>query len=99
MVVLPITPDEVVEKKIIQIPDEVIIAFNNLIVKNWDGTKSRVYQKDIVKEIKSLMAITQSFEYDWLNVEQLFEKQGWIVKYDSPSWGDNYEAYFLFTRK
>lgn len=39
------------------------------------------------------------FRLGWLDFEDTFELAGWTVKYDKPSIGDSYPAYFKFTSK
>lgn len=39
------------------------------------------------------------FKNNWLNIEELYSNEGWLVKYDSPAYCESYEPYFKFTRK
>ena len=43
----PITPTEVASAKSSKIPDEVIKAFNDLIVAEWDGHSAVIHQDEI----------------------------------------------------
>ncbi len=96
-----ITPKEVKEKRLESIPDQVIEAFNELIVKNWTGYSSIVSQKDAIALICSKMDVSRDVVYNqhWLDVEPLFEKAGWKVKYDKPAYNESYEATFEFTKR
>jgi hypothetical protein len=48
MSIKPISPNKVTISKVI--PDEVIVAFNTLIVKEWDGRKANFKQDEVIKE-------------------------------------------------
>ena len=109
----PITPAEAAVKKAIDIPPEVIEAFNNLISKNFPGGRAHVVQDDVIAEILSIMngpatcgivdhvPVTRNdiFAKKRLDVEPIFEKAGWEVSYDSPAYCENYRAYFIFKQK
>lgn len=91
----PITPEQAIKNKINHIPREVIEAFNKHITMNFDGKRATVVQKDVVATIKSLMKIDH-IDFSWLNVEKIYEQNGWIVKYDKPGYNESYDAFFVF---
>lgn len=98
----PIKPHEVVAAKITTIPNGVIEAFNELIVKNWNGRSATIRQDDIVCLIKYKIAHVSSqdiYTKHWLDVEQLFESAGWKVEYDKPGYNESYPATFKFSKK
>lgn len=98
--VRPISPDEVAGRKIQVFPDAVFEAFNELIVENDCGGRSIVRQKDVVKlmENKGLNS-AEIYKRGWLNIEEVYRKAHWSVKYDKPGYGDNdFDAYFEFSR-
>jgi hypothetical protein len=94
----PITPNEVETK----IPDAIMEAFNELIAKRWNGHQATVNLNELVALICDKMSLTNKqiiFDNHWLNVEDIYRKAGWIVKYDQPSYGDNvFEPYFIFRK-
>jgi len=94
MAVKPITPDDLADR---EFPDEVIEAFNELIVEG----AGRVVQREVVDRIVSKMCVTDGeiFEKGWLNVEETYRKAGWDVVYDKPGFNETYRAFFMFTRK
>ena len=102
MPVTPITPNEAKDLKNHSIPDEVIQAFNDLIVENLDtyGSAS-VKQKAVIDRITKTTNIssTELFSNNWLDVEEVFRKAGWTVKYDRPAYNESYDAYFEFSHK
>lgn len=97
MAVKPISPKEAVASHE-NFPDEVIEAFNELIVKNMRGGSSVVKQKDVVELIAKNMMISQHavFEHGYLDIEAVFRQAGWVVIYDKPAYNENYEAHFTF---
>lgn len=99
--VLPVTPQEAVIKKQQELPDEVINAFNELIVENLHHGRANIKQCDAVSRICSAMNVDKEvvFAKRWLDVEGLFEKFGWGVVFDKPGWNESYEANFTFTIK
>jgi len=101
--VKPITPEEITKTKEDFIPDEVIEAFNEMIVEKWNGTESFFRQKEIVSKIEKKMKLKdtkQMYDEHWLDVEGIYMRLGWKVKYESPSYGDtDFESYFNFSKK
>ena len=105
----PITPDQVQSEKDLTIPDEIIKVFNHLIVKNWDGRCSIVYQDELLEVVEEAFdangkGITRQmmqmiFDNRWLDVEPLFKEAGWNVEYDKPAYCESYPATFKFTKK
>ena len=95
----PITPQEVIEHKQKQIPDEVIQVFNELIVLNFNGYSATVIQKDVVSLLeKRGFGREEIFNYRLLDVEGIYSEAGWEVKYDKPAYCESYDAYFEFRR-
>ncbi len=96
--VRPIAPDEVLEVKIEQLPNEVLQTFNSAIAENVRHGLARILQKDIVAALEGLgMNRQEIYKRHWLDVEDIYRQAGWEVKYDSPSYGDNdFEPYFVF---
>lgn len=58
-------------------------------------------QNEAVALIASRMDVDRNtvFKNKWLDVESLFENEGWKVNYDKPGYCESYEASFKFTRK
>lgn len=90
----PITPEEV--KLGGHIPDEVIVAFNELIAESRGGV---VLQEAAITRIMSKMPdVTrhQMFEKGWLDVEDVYRSAGWKVTYDKPGYNESYAASWTF---
>lgn len=102
-IIQPIKPENAVEIK--EIPDFVIDTFNQLIRKNMSDGRSKVLQKDAL-ELARIKASALHMQVDerrileerWLDIEGIYRKVGWIVQYDKPTYGENFEAYFLFSK-
>lgn len=107
----PISPGEVGAAKAHKIPGLVVEAFNDLIVREWTGSRSVILQKDIADAIvKKLVeagayvadvARKKIYDEHWLDVEPIFEAAGWDVYYEKPVYyaGEDFEPRFTFTRK
>ena len=99
MSILPITPEEVIERKQKEIPDDVFEVFNALIAKKFDGNSSHIKQKHVVEMLVDRgYKSTTIFDEHWLDVEDIYRKAGWEVKYDKPAYNENYDAYFVFSK-
>lgn len=96
----PVRPQEVLDLKKQQIPDAVIEAFNELIANDFKSDSSTVMQKDVVKLLKVKgINVNEAFDKGWLDVEGIYIKAGWNVRYDKPAYNESYEPYFVFSRK
>jgi len=97
----PITLDEAKTAKVNGIPHEVIESFNELITENLRGSSAKFTQKDVVARIKKKMRVASEkiFDRGWLDVEPMFEREGWRVEYDKPAYNETYEATFEFSKR
>ena len=96
----PISPKQVDKLHQLQLPDEVIDAFNQAIAKEWDGSQAIIKQNEIAEIIASKMdiAVAKVYELGYLNIEKIYEKSGWTVHYDKPAYCETYEATFTFSK-
>lgn len=101
--VKPIAPSDVSALQVELFPDFVIETWNTVIAKKWSGTQSRILQDDIVLKLiaASPMLITRGdvFARHWLDIEDLYRAEGWVVEYDTPAYSEGYDAYFVFKKK
>jgi hypothetical protein len=95
----PITPGQARTKRTNSIPDEVLEAFNELIVENLRGRFSCFRQEAVEKRIMEKLKVSNQHIYEsrWLDVEEIYRNAGWEVKYDAPGYNENYPATFDFT--
>ena len=81
-----------------------------MIAKKWDGHSSKFKQDDIINIILTKMNIKMKtnspfmltdeylFDNKFLDVEDIYRKQGWVVAYDKPAYNETYDAIFEFTK-
>jgi len=100
--VKPINPNDIGEAKKKVIPDKVIEAFNELIAEQYTNGRAVVKQKDVVSRIRQKMLLDDDdrsiFDNGWLNVEELYQTEGWKVTYDKPAYNESYAATFEFRK-
>lgn len=110
MAVKPISPKEVVNNKAGIIPDAIFEAFNELIAKKWDGTRSVIEQDEVIDvAIAKMMGDREGEDYStfrqriflehWFDVEDIYRRAGWIVEYDKSSYDDTSASTFIFKKK
>lgn len=93
----PIRPDEVVGVKGANIPDDVFDAFNLLITENFNRGSATIKQEDVVALLVAKgYTSAQLFRNGWLDVEPIYEREGWRVVYDKPAYNEDYDATFTF---
>lgn len=100
--VQPITPHDVVDKKLEILPDAVIRAFNTLIAKKFNGYESTVKQDEAINAIMAedeTISRQEIFDNHWLDVEDIYRKIGWDVTFDKPGYSESYSAYYVFKKK
>jgi len=100
---VPISPKDIPQAKEEQIPVEVIDAFNELIVKNYDYEHHCASFS--VKQVCALAAdklglevFTPIFKHNWLDIGPIFEK-GWKVKYERYQLRAESSGLFFFEAK
>lgn len=98
--ITPIKPSEVASKKQVTFPDAVIETFNELIVENFSGGSATVDEDEAVKRmVKKGLKRAEIYKKGWLDVEEVYEAQGWSVNYDKPGYNETYPASFEFSKK
>lgn len=98
----PITPSEVADQKLKDIPDFVIEIVNKLIASNFSGSRSCFQQEAVVAAILAAQpeGVTRQaiFNNGWLNFEEIYRQAGWTVEYDKPGYNETYAANFTFSK-
>lgn len=97
----PLTPSDVERVKTERLRPEMIEAANELIAERWDGYSSRftLYDLGALARKKLDMHEKDQFRPGELDIEPVFERAGWSVKFDRPGFNEFYDAYFVFTKK
>jgi len=94
----PISPKEAEGKKVF--PDEVLEAFNALIVKNLRNGSASFKQDEVVSILTQQgFDENQIYKDHLLDVEAEYQSAGWTVEYDGPGYNETYPATFKFTKQ
>lgn len=95
----PICPEDVISEKLNNLPDEVLVSFNELIALNLSGTSATILQSEVVKlMVQKGLKRADIYKNGWLDVEDIYRKAGWRVDYDKPGYNESYEPSFTFRR-
>jgi len=97
----PIKPDEIGKIKVENLPEIVIISFNELITERFHGGSATFKQDEVVDRIISKEPnLTQKeiFDKHYLDVENMYREIGWKVKYNKPAYNETYPATFTFEK-
>lgn len=94
-------PNEMIEQWQMALPNEVIEAFNEMLVRHFNGTTAKILEKDLLAEIKKKgIPQHQVREQQWLKqTQELYKEQGWKVAHKTPGWDDDFHSYFYFELK
>lgn len=98
----PISPNDIVALKTKLTPEVVYEVFNEAIATKYASGAAKVLQKDVIAAIRGAypaMTDDDIFESGWLDIEEAYREQGWIVRYDQPCYDENYEAFYEFRAK
>jgi hypothetical protein len=97
-----ITPEEILNNLENIIPSFVFEAINNLLKNKFRGNSVTIKQDEIIAEISRLkpgLNRNDIFEKKWLDFEKVYNKSGWSVTFDKPSYNETYDANFTFKPK
>jgi hypothetical protein len=97
----PIRPEDVAATKKAILPPEVITCWNNMIALKYSDGEARIELRDIIASITKAMNTTSKrvLDEDWLEVEDIYRAAGWKVVYDRPGYDENYEPFFIFSKR
>lgn len=96
----PIGPNDVADEKVRTFPPEVWEVFNTLIAASSVRGVAKVSQKRVTEALVAKgYTWPQISAGGWLNVEDVYTKLGWIVKYDKPGWDESYDPTYSFENK
>lgn len=95
----PISPSNIIKK----VPDCVIQGFNNILSERWNGHEARFTQEEVIvailqADIKDYLTKALIYSKGMLDIESIYEAQGWSINYDKPGYNESYAANFTFTR-
>lgn len=97
----PISPTEVASAKLKNFPDAVIDTWNRMIASKWNGTSALIHQDQIVNLLAAANGVERHIVFDsgWLDIEEIYRKEGWSIYYDKPGYNESYEPSFEFKKK
>jgi hypothetical protein len=99
MTVKPIRPDEISGKKEQSFPDAVLQSFNELIVEKYSHGQASFTLEDVIKlMVKKGLKRKDIFDKGYLDVEPVYEAQGWKVVFDNPGYNETYSANYTFKK-
>ncbi len=98
-----ITTTVLVERDLKRIPAVVIQACNELIVENYKDGFATFTQNQFIERVLQKMPVdtTSQYVYDqkWLDIEDIFRYDGWIVNYYKSPYYSTDPCYFTFKAK
>jgi hypothetical protein len=102
MTVEPIRPKDI-EKQKRKLPDEVIAAWNELLIVNFQsgGKTAYIQQQEAVAAIlAAIPGLTKHDIYDkhYLDVESTYRSVGWKVFYTKSAYYETSDSYFTFEK-
>jgi hypothetical protein len=79
-------------------PNEVILAFNELIAKHWVCFQAQFTQADAATLIAEKMRCPRHEVYQngWLHIEGIYHRAGWDVIVDRPGYLETYPTTYTF---
>lgn len=104
----PITPEKIEQIKIHEMPEAIIQATNELIVRKWNGTSATIKVNEIVEQYFRIKGTDpedngrerrELFENHHLDIEPAYRHAGWCVEFDKPGYNESYDSYFVFTKR
>ncbi len=102
MKITPLTPHEAVEQKLEDVPEKVLNCWNKIIKSHSSKTNSSVTSRFTLDELAEMISSEMVCSFDtaksngWFDLEPLFVKSGWKVKFHKASYGDDFDSYFYF---
>ena len=70
-----------------------------MIKKKYRGGEFTFKQKDLIAMGPTYGVCGDWFENKWIDFEDVYREEGWIVKYTKPDYTENFDAYFTFKPK
>ena len=94
----PLSPDELQNP---EFPDSVIKIINTAIKTRFQRGEAVLYQAHLAQIMTNVLNISRSdvFANGYMDFEQLYRDQGWIVEYHSPDRDETWKALFIFKKK
>lgn len=97
----PVSPEGLDDLRREMIPSEVFETFNRLLGEKAINGYAVIRQDEVVTALTERGLERENiFRKGWLNIESLYEANGWKVVYERPGYNETGHSYFTFsTRK
>jgi hypothetical protein len=98
----PFSPNDIakesIDRKIANIPDFVIEVVNDLLAETFKDGKAQFNQNEVIERIQLKKNLDRQdiFNNKYLDFEECFRKEGWIVKYHKGAYYEDWTPYFTF---
>jgi len=87
-------------------PEAIIQATNELIVRKWNGHSATVEVEEIINHYFNVSGESRTaakrkalFDKHYLDIEPAYREAGWKVKFESPDYTESFPSYFTFSKK
>ncbi|MDR2541432.1 MAG: isochorismatase family protein [Candidatus Peribacteria bacterium] len=97
--IVPFSPTQANEKRLEEIPPEMIKVVNDLLIRKMGNSSCATILLKEVKEEFKRQNPSMELKTRRLDFEQIYRKAGRSVSYDQPAYCENYDAYFEFRKK
>jgi len=98
----PLRPQDIGPIAAARIPDFVIEAVNELLVKHSASPTITLLLHEVTDAAMARAPIDvtrdQLFDEHWLDFEPIYRDAGWRVTFDKPAYNETYESRFVFRR-
>jgi len=104
----PISPEKVEQIRIHEMPEAIIQATNEMIVRKWNGSSATVKVDEIIEQYFRLKGLhtkantrerKELFDKHYLDIEPAYREAGWKVKFEKPDYTESFPSYFVFSKK
>lgn len=97
---VPIKPSDIPASKAAYIPPFVFDCFNECITKHYVNGRSHFTLQEVQRLVeKACAAAHVAYETHFMDIESVYEQNGWKVEYDCPSYAESYPSKFTFIEK
>ena len=102
----PFTPEDVRKHKIFVLPQELLQSINELMSERYKPGGFNIKAEEIIERAKFIHSASSSNPFttvgdDWydkgyMDFESAYQEAGWKVKYNQPSYDENFSSYYRF---
>lgn len=75
----PISPNEITEKQLLIVPEQLIITINRLLILNFKSDKAIIWKSDIINDLGDVKLFDEK-SFDIIDI--IYENAGWHINVD-----------------